>query len=176
MLTGVKVADAMTIKPFIVKPGTSIQDAAQLMCDKKVGSLLVAEENVLQGIITEKDFVDKVIAKSMDPKKTRVSDVMVKNVTTVSPNMDLFEAIKVMAKSNVKRLPVVDKNLLVGYLTSKDVLSIQPDLLEILTERFHIREMDRKPAMTEGECNNCGRYTVVKRKFDKLICFDCLYK
>jgi len=178
MNIGYKVADAMTVKPILVGSEITIEEAAKKMQIQKVGSLLVAEGTNLLGIITEKDLVDKVLAKSLDPKTTKAKDVMTRIVHSVGPNEDLSIAIKKMAKANVKRLPVLDKGKLVGFLTSKDVLAIQPDLFDILTERFHIRELDRKPhiACGEGECDRCGNITLVKKKGDECVCYDCLNK
>jgi len=176
MKSGFKVADAMTIKPLIIGPKTNIEDAAKKMQIQKVGSLLVAEGSNLCGIITEKDLVDKVLAKSLDPKKTFAEDIMTKILHTASPNDDLITAIRKMAKSNVKRLPVLDNGKLVGFLTSKDVLAIQPELFDIMTERFHLRELERKPhiANGEGECDRCGNTTLVRKVGNKCLCYDCI--
>lgn len=176
MESGFKVGDAMTVKPILVGPETTIEDAAIKMQIQKVGSLLIAEGSNLLGIITEKDLVDKVLAKSIDPKKTKTKDIMTKVVHSVSPNDDLLVAIRKMAKANVKRLPVLDNGKLVGFLTSKDVLAIQPDLFEILTERFHVRELDRKPhiACGEGQCDKCSNITLVRKKGDECLCYECL--
>lgn len=176
MKSGFKVADAMTVKPIVVGPDISIEESAKKMQIQKVGSLLVAEGSNFLGIITEKDLVDKVLAKGIDPKKTRVKEVMTNIVHTVGPNEDLLVAIRKMAKSNVKRLPVLDNGKLVGFLTSKDVLAIQPELFDILTERFHIRELDRKPhvACGEGQCDKCGNITLVRKKDDECLCYECI--
>jgi len=178
MKTGFKVADAMTIKPLIVGMRISVEEAAQKMQIQKVGSLLVAEGSNLLGIVTEKDLVDKVLAKSLDPKKTLVESIMTKIVHTVGPNDDLLTAIRKMAKSNVKRLPVLEHGKLVGFLTSKDVLAIQPELFDILTERFHLRETERKPhiACGEGECERCGNITLVRKVSNECLCYECLEK
>src|SRR3989344_6223138 len=118
MNIGYKVADAMTVKPILVGSEITIEEAAKKIQIQKVGSLLVAEGTNLLGIITEKDLVDKVLAKSLDPKTTKAKDVMTRIVHSVGPNEDLSIAIKKMAKANVKRLPVLDKGKLVGFLTS----------------------------------------------------------
>ncbi|MBU0929880.1 MAG: CBS domain-containing protein [Nanoarchaeota archaeon] len=176
MKSGYKVADAMTVKPIIVGPEISVEEAAQKMQIQKIGSLIISENDNLLGIVTEKDFVDKVLAKSLDPKKTKVKEIMTSIVHTTSPNEDLIEAIRKMAKANVKRLPVVNDNKLVGFLTSKDVLAIQPELFDIMTERFHIRECDRKPhlASGEGQCDECGNITLVRKKGNECLCYECI--
>lgn len=176
MKFGYKVADAMTIKPIVVGPEISIEESAKKMQIQKVGSLLIAEGNNLLGIVTEKDFVDKVLAKALDAKKTKVKEIMTKVVHTVSPNDDLIGAIRKMAKANVKRLPVLEGKKLVGFLTSKDVLAIEPELFDIITERFHIRESERKPhlASGEGECDRCGNTTLVRKKGNECLCYECL--
>ncbi|MDD5649915.1 MAG: CBS domain-containing protein [Candidatus Nanoarchaeia archaeon] len=176
MKSGYKVADAMTVKPIVVTERISIEEAAQKMQIQHIGSLLVCENKTLLGIITEKDLVDKVVAKGLNPKKTLVKDIMSTNIRTVSPDLELMDAIKKMAKANVKRLPVVDGKTLVGFLTFKDVLAIQPELFELITERFHIREEERKPhiARGEGQCDKCGEITLVRKKGNECLCYDCL--
>src|SRR3989344_2173460 len=94
-----KVADVMTVKPVIVGPETTIEQAAIKMQIQKIGSLLVEENKNLLGIITEKDLVDKVLAKSLNPKIIKVNQIMTKVVHTVSPNEDLLVAIRKMAKA-----------------------------------------------------------------------------
>ncbi len=157
MKTGINVADAMTVKPLTIGPETTISECAKKMQIQKVGSLVIAENDNLLGIITEKDFVDKVILNEMNPKTTKVKEVMTQTVHTIAPDIDLLTAIKKMAKVNVRRLPVLDDKKLIGFLTSKDILAIQPELLEILSEKFNLREIEIKPGMQEVGCSVCGR-------------------
>ncbi len=176
MKIGYKVGDAMTTKPSVVSPDTSVEEAAKIMAKEGIGSLVVCQNGELVGIITEKDFVERVVAKGLNVGDLKVKDIMTKKVYTASPDDDLIDAIRLMARMNVKRLPVVNEGKFVGFVTAKDILAIQPDLLELLTQRFKLRELERKPAMLEGQCSKCGNFTLVRRKDNELICYDCLEK
>jgi len=137
METGVKVIDAMTKSPIVVGPKETLVACAQKMLDEGVGSLLVKEGEKLLGILTEKDFVDKVIAKKLDPSNTKVEKVMTKNeMITISPKEDLYYAMVLMSRENRRRLPVLDQGKVMGLLTYKDILKIQPDLYDLFVEKF----------------------------------------
>ncbi len=140
MRTGIKVMDAMTKAPVVVGPEENLLKCADKMIEGDVGSLIVEENGKLLGIITEKDFVNKAIAKDLNIKKSKAKDIMSTTMLKISPTLDLYDAIYFMSRENVRRLPVTDGEKLVGLLTYKDVLKIQPDLYDIFIEKFKIRE------------------------------------
>jgi len=162
MKTGIKVCDAMTEKPITVSPKTSLQECAKLMEEQHVGSLLIKEDEEIQGIITEQDIVRKAMSKGL-PSTTEVINIMEENLITISPEKDIFEALRVMRDYNIRHLPVIDKNDFLGLITVKDVLKIEPDLFDIMVEKFEVREEERKPVYTqpekEGVCELCGNYS-----------------
>ena len=137
--------DAMTRKPVVVKPDTTILECSNLMKDKHVGSLMVIQGEELKGILTEQDIVRKVVAKKIDSEKTKVKDIMVTEIISVNPESDIYEALVVMRDNNVRHLPVIYKGKMTGYLTIKDILKIEPQLFELIVEKFELREEDRKP-------------------------------
>lgn len=145
MKTGYKVCDAMTLKPIMVKPNTSIVECAKMMAEHHVGSLLIGEGKNLLGIITEQDIVRKVVGKGLDVKKSSVVDFMEKRLITVSPDLDIFDALKIMTDYNIRHLPVKDDGHMIGFLTLKDILKIQPELFELLVDKIELRESERKP-------------------------------
>ncbi|MBI4448613.1 CBS domain-containing protein [Candidatus Woesearchaeota archaeon] len=162
MKTGIKVVDAMTRLPISVAPGTTLQDCAHLMKEKKVGSLLVKEGDSLVGILTERDVVRKAVASGLDAAKTPAKDVMVEEVITTPPNADIFEAIHLMKDHDIRHLPVADGKKLVGFITIKDILKIQPQLFENLVDKMRIAEEERKMVQVgkprEGICQTCGNF------------------
>ncbi len=176
MKTGYKVCDAMTRKPIAISPETTAKEAARIMQQKDVGSLVVKENDALKGYITEQGLVHKVIARGMDPEKTAVRDIMVKDVETISPNADIYDALLEMKDSDVRQLPVLDGEKLVGLLTVKDVLKIQPQLFELLVDKLHLREEGSKPiASAEGTCDRCGNFsTKLFEKDSDFLCGKCL--
>lgn len=162
--TGYKVSDAMTRKPISVGPDTTIDQCSKIMLKSHVGSLLITKNGNLQGMITEQDIVRKVVAVGLDPYKTEVKDIMVKKLTTIDPDSDIYDALVIMRDTNIRHLPVMHKKDMVGYLTLKDILKIEPQLFELLVEKFELREEDHKPIFGEeshpdGICEICGEYS-----------------
>ena len=162
--TGYKVSDAMTRKPISVDPDITIDACSKIMLKKHVGSLLIMQDGKLKGIIAEQDIVRKVVAAGLDPFKTKVKDIMVTKLITIDPDSDIYEAIVIMRDRNIRHLPVMHKKNMVGYLTLKDILKIEPQLFELLVEKFELREEEHKPvfgeeSFPEGICEMCGEYS-----------------
>jgi CBS domain-containing protein len=91
-----------------IEPGASVYDAARLMNEHKVGSLLVMAADRLIGIFTERDILQRVVAQRRDPVDTHVDDVMSAEVICCRPHTSLEEASGVMKNRRVRHLPVVD--------------------------------------------------------------------
>ena len=93
----------------------SVFEAAQLMSEKKIGGVLVVSEPYkLVGIVTERDLTTKVIAKNLDPKKTRVEEIMTTNLHTISPKDSPRNALKKMKRLGFRHLPVIDQSRIVA--------------------------------------------------------------
>ncbi len=177
MKTGISVRDAMTQKPIAVKPDISVEEGAKIMLKNKVGSLIIQEGNKLLGMVTEKDFVDKVIARGLNAKEVAIRDIMKINVITISPDVDIFEAMTKMNEGGIRRLPVIENGKMIGFLTHRDVLKIQPQLFDLVVEHINIRESDRKLGkILEGECEDCGLFTILRYFKGAYLCDDCISK
>lgn len=177
MKTGITVADAMTEKPITVAPAMTIQECAKLMTRNKVGSVVVQERGKFLGILTERDITRKVVAEGLSLKK-RVKDVMSVEMLTIDPAQDIFDALALMRDADVRHLPVVSDGRLLGLVTMKDILKIEPDLFDILVQKFELREEARKPVnrITEGEgvCQVCGAYSDdLQSREGSLVCDEC---
>lgn len=129
----------MSTKPVSVHPDDTLVKVAMIMRDHDVGSVLVKTDGELCGILTEWDFIHKVAAREVDVAKTYVRDVMTKDLLTISPRMDVFDALRLMKDADIRHLPVIEEDKLVGYITMKDILRIQPELFEILSEKYDMR-------------------------------------
>jgi CBS domain-containing protein len=101
----------------------TVYEAARAMTKNDIGSLIVVND-ALEGIITERDVLNKVVSGDRDPKQTKVRDVMTSKVISISPDKDMEEACDLMAKHRIKRLPVVFGDEVVGIITSTDVVTI----------------------------------------------------
>lgn len=141
-----KVSDIMTRKPATITTDQTVKDAAKQMKEKKVGSLLVVEQNKLVGLITEKDIVIKVASTDAKASDFNVADVMtpIKELITTTSNQGINVAMLLMKDNDVRRLPVIDGDELTGIITSKDILKIEPELFEHVYDSYDVKEQDRK--------------------------------
>ena len=176
MKTGIKIADAMTLNPISVNADENILNCVKKMINAQIGSILVVDDTKLLGIVTERDLLNKVLAKSMDLKKTLIGEIMSKKPIYAEPELDIYDAMVLMRIEEIRRLPVVDKGVVVGLLTQKDVLSIQPELYDIVIESFKIREGDRKSSLNgvmEGNCYACNSQGPLTKVGGKWLCDSC---
>jgi CBS domain-containing protein len=116
-----KVRDVMTAEPRSAEPTLSLVEAAQLMKSEDVGSLPIVEEGRLLAVLTDRDIVVRAVAEGVDPKATVIGEVASRDPVTVEPEQDLDEALLLMAQHQVRRLPVVESDRLVGVLAQADV-------------------------------------------------------
>jgi CBS domain-containing protein len=115
------VRDAMTANPRTASPAQSLADAAQIMQSEDVGAVPVVEDGRLVGVLTDRDIAIRAVAEGVDVKTLNVGDVASREPVTVEPGQDLDEALALMARHQVRRLPVVDDGQLVGILAQADV-------------------------------------------------------
>ncbi|NQU98978.1 CBS domain-containing protein [Candidatus Woesearchaeota archaeon] len=163
MKTGIKVFDAMTTKPVTTRPDNTVTECAKIMRKYTVGSLLVKEDNGVIGIITELDFVTKIVAKGKNPDEMLARDIMETDLVTIAPDKDIYDAMMEMRASDIRRLPVKEDKKIVGFLTMKDIVKIEPQLFELMVEKIELREMKSKPISStrneEGMCESCGNFS-----------------
>ena len=143
--TGYTVAHAMTQEPVMISPSKTLREAAKVMQKEHVGALLVKENDSIIGILTEQDIVRKGVASSGNTALKKVREIMETNLTTTTPDEDIFEALRIMRDYNIRHLPVMHQGRFVGLVTLKDILKIEPDLYEIMVEKIELREAERKP-------------------------------
>ncbi len=178
MKTGYKVYDCMTTKPISVSSAATLEECAKVMDKNHVGALVIKDNHESKGLITEQDIVRKVIANGINPQAKKVKDFMEKKLIKIKSSDDIYDALIKMRDSNIRHLPVVDNGKMVGLLTLKDILKIEPQLFELLVEKFELREETRKPInrviSNEAICQGCGAYVEdVKKVRGSLLCERC---
>lgn len=179
MKTGVKVMDVMTREPVTISPNSTIREAAKRMIERGVGGILVTENQEPKGILTEKDIVKNVVATNLDPSKVLVRDMMSNILVTIPPDSDIYDALILMGEKDLRRLPVVNENKIIGLLTFKDIIRIQPQLFDVIAEKFRIREEGNKLTYTEkinleGYCERCNSYESLMNRSGSYLCEDCI--
>ncbi len=119
-----------------VRPNATVFEAIQEMADKRVGALLVMEGPSLKGIISERDYAREVILKGRESKKTLVSEIMSSKVISVLPTTSVTSSLEIMTEHNIRHLPIVDNDTVVGMVSVgdlvKDVISLQKSTIEQL--------------------------------------------
>jgi CBS domain-containing protein len=116
-----QVRDAMTEDPRSIGASEPVVDAARLMRKQDVGSLPVTDNEKLVGMITDRDITTRVVAEAADPRMISVGDVYSRDLITVEPDQDLDEALRLMARHQVRRLPVIENGRLVGIVAQADI-------------------------------------------------------
>ena len=175
------VKDVMTSPVITIYENGSIRKAAQLMDENNVGCVIVtSKEGKPVGIITERDLVRRVLTKNIQLSTVKAKQVMTSPLLTIDPGETLTEAARKMSKLNVRRLGVVYKGNLVGFISSKDILSVTPELIEIIQERARIEkeplpeEEAPEPRPMDGYCDQCGRWSHDLKEIEgRLLCEEC---
>jgi|SRR6185437_10976850 len=118
-----KISEVMTQRPRAVPAQMPVREAARLMDEEDVGSLPVVDEGErLIGILTDRDVAVRVVGRGLDSATTTVGEVASTDVAVLTPDHDLDDALRLMAREQVRRLPiVVRENQLVGMLAQADV-------------------------------------------------------
>ena len=115
------VRDAMTENPRSIGASASVVEAARLMREEDIGSLPITDDEELVGMITDRDITTRVVAEAADPTSMSVEDVYSRDLVSVEPDEDLDEALQLMARHQVRRLPVVENGRLVGIVAQADI-------------------------------------------------------
>ena len=114
-----KVKEVMTKTVITVESNKTVIEAAALMAENDVANLIVMDDNTPIGIVTERDFVRRVLAKEK-PSKTKISEIMSTPLRVIDPDAPLKEAARRMVRKRIRRLPVIKDNKLVGIITATD--------------------------------------------------------
>jgi len=117
-----RLADVMVEDVITVEERATTKKAAELMSKHEIGCLIVLKKGKPAGIVTERDMLKRILLGSRDPEKIRVNEIMSKPLIVGKPQMDIEDAVKLMFKRNIKKLPVTDKDCLVGLVTLTDLV------------------------------------------------------
>ena len=175
----VKVKELMTENIVSINSKAFVIDAAKLMSEKGVSSVLVENEGDLAGIITDRDILTRVVSKGSDVTRVEVVDVMSSPLFTIDPNAPLDEAARTMAKYRVRRLVVESNHQKIGIIAESDMIRVDPDIHFLIRERSKLdaRTVPNEPhtVTLAGYCEECGNYSPRLKKFNgRWLDEDCL--
>jgi CBS domain-containing protein len=115
------IRDVMTLNPRTVAPTDTIQNAAQLMRDEDTGAIPVVDNGRPVGMLTDRDIVVRGVAQGRDVNDVSAGDVITSAVVTATPDMSTREAAQLMSEHQIRRLPVVENQRLVGIVSLGDI-------------------------------------------------------
>ena len=133
------VEEVMTKNIVDVDCNNTVYDACKKKKKKKVGSLVVKDKDIIVGIITERDTIEKVILQNKNPKETKVSEIMTPNIKTIHALAPIEKAAKIMKENKIKKLPVILNNEIIGIITETDLsntIDAFSDAVEKLSEFY----------------------------------------
>jgi CBS domain-containing protein len=178
MSKDVLVKEVMKPQPVIVQPFITVLEAAKIMRDKKIGNVIIAELQHPIGILTESDIIKKVVCEGKNAQDVSVEEAMTSPLVIIEPYISVQEALKIMGKCNIRRLPVVENNELVGIITQRDIAKMSPALTEIAHEWSSIEEKDEEYLAGQtfsGKCEDCNTLSTALKSIDgRLLCEDCV--
>ena len=130
----------MTVNQILSKKGKevysvlstiTVYEALGVMSEKNIGAILVIEDEILKGILSERDYARKIALKAKSSKKTFVHEIMEENVVTVKPSDNLDYCMELMDAKRVRHLPVIENELIIGIISISDVVK---SIIEIQKE------------------------------------------
>jgi CBS domain-containing protein len=130
----------MTVNQILAKKGKevysvpstiTVYEALGVMSEKNIGAILIIEDTVLKGILSERDYARKIALKAKSSKKTFVHEIMEENVVTVKPSDNLDYCMELMDAKRVRHLPVIENDLIIGIISISDVVK---SIIEIQKE------------------------------------------
>jgi len=176
----IAIGDIMTRNFIYVEPTASIYDCARQIVKSKVNILPIIKNKKLLGIIASRDILQAITKKpNLNLKKINVMKIAVRKMAVIKPSADILQAINKMKAYNFRKLPVISRGEIIGMVTLKDILRIEPELYKEIGELASIREEERKIKDAsaswplEGFCDNCGAFNELLKVEGRLLCYDC---
>ena len=172
MTSRIAVGQVVKRKAVIVKPHDTVHKVAKILSRNKVGSAVVVSGDEIVGIITDRDILDKVVAKGRDPRTVKVEEVMTKDPITIEDDYDVQDAIDKMMDKGIRRLLVTRLGRPIGFVTAADLLSA-------LTAQNQEEQEEEYTEETQvyGICELCGQYGPLYKVYiggeEKWVCESC---
>ena len=121
---------------FTISPNATVLEAIKIMADKGVGALVVAEDEKVVGIFSERDYTRKIAVMERTSESTLVSDIMTSKVISVGLNHTVEECLQLMTDRHLRHLPVLDQEKLVGFISIGDLVKAAMEDQRILIEQL----------------------------------------
>lgn len=146
------VEEIMTTSLIKIDCNKSVFDACKEYSKHRVSCLVATDKNIIVGIVTEKDIIERVVLLNRDAKNTKISEIMTSNIKTVHALAPIEKAAKIMKDSNIKKLPVILNNEIVGILTETDLsrtIEVYSQAIEEITKFYQTSRENIEKIMDE---------------------------
>jgi CBS domain-containing protein len=177
--TKMLVRDIMSSPVVTIDEDETSNKAAISMDKNDLGAVIVTNKAGKSiGIITERDLVIRVLAKNLKPDTIKGKEIMTTPLVTIEPEATISDAARRMTRLDIRRLGVIYKGNLLGIISSKDILGVMPELIEIMQERSRIegeaRAEENEEVPLSGYCDRCEVYSEsLKERNGQNICDEC---
>ncbi|MGC8646780.1 MAG: cyclic nucleotide-binding/CBS domain-containing protein [Thermoplasmata archaeon] len=173
----ITVGEVMSINPLMMEKDVNLFDAVKISVQKGVSAIIVTDNGVPAGIVTDRDIVTKVVYRGLNPFDIKLGDIMTKPIITVKKDDPLEKAALLINKKKVRKLPVIDDGMIVGLLSENNIVKISPDLLLIAEkeEKNEGKEFQDEDIYYTGICEGCGKFShELKYKNGMFLCPNCI--
>lgn len=179
------VAEVMNKAVIVMDIKSDISAIAREMVSHRAGSIIVTDNGLAMGIITERDLVKYIVAQNRKSGEVNASEVLSTPLMTVDPATSIDKASRIMLKANIKRLPVIENGVIIGVISNTDILIVTPGLNTILKDlidmnRQALLSIPPKEEMPDLEnsrinvCESCDSISVDLRYVDgRYLCGSC---
>lgn len=175
MSTRVLVRDIMNSPVISAPPQSTVEDVASRMKEHKIGSIIIMENEKPLGIVTDWDIVSNAVTKDVKPSMLKASNVM-QQLHTIEGEEGVTEAARMLRQHNIKRLGVVYKSKLVGIISASDVISVTPELVDVISEKASLLrgEIGREAGNISGYCDECSEWSdLLQYEGGSFTCEEC---
>jgi len=183
-MTALDIRSPMLVKDVMSSPvvtadeNAPISEVARLMMKHNIGCVIVSDKNGRPiGIITERDIVERMVAKDVKPGEIKAKEIMSAPLVTIDSERTISDAAREMSRLNIRRLAVMYKGELAGIISSKDILAVTPELIEIIQEKARIENqnfLEAEEVSSAGYCDNCGEWSDDLREIEgSFLCEEC---
>ena|SRR4026207_2210496 len=125
----------------VISKEQTVYDAACLMAEKKIGAVPVVEGGRVVGIFSERDIMNRVVARNLNPQKTSIEQVMTKELIVGTPEENIPQILSRMKQANIRHLPIIEEDKLVGIISFRDLLQAdireKDEEIKIMTAYIH---------------------------------------
>lgn len=109
-------------EPTFIRENATVEDAARLMAEKSIGSVIVGSAENALGIFSERDLLVKIVARNVDARKAKVRDYMTSPIMAIDISMSVFDAQDIMTERHIRRLPIADNGRIVGIMSARTLM------------------------------------------------------